>query len=202
MMMVLALGISSPLSMIVVQTRTSILPATKFRHHGLQSVRVHLAVAKFDPRAGAKLGNAVAHFLDRLHAVVEEINLALALQFAVDRIADNALVVTADDRFDRQTIERRRLDRGHVFHADEREIKRARNRRGGEREHIDELEELLEFFLVQHAEALLFVDHDQTEILEEHVAGNDAMRADHDIDAAFAQELAAPSSAPPANGNG
>ena len=146
-------------------------------------------MAKFDPRLRAKLGDAVAHFLDRLHAIVQEIDLALALEFAIDRVADDPFVVAADDRLDREPIERRRLDRRHVFHADEREIKRARDRRGGKREHVHELEELLEFLFVQHAEALLFVDHDQPEILEKHVAGNDAVRADHDIDAAFAQEL-------------
>ena len=57
------------------------------------------------------------------------------------------------------------------------------------REHVDELEQLLEFLLVQNAEALLFVDHDQPEILEDDVAGNEPMRADDDIDAAFAQQL-------------
>ena len=97
----------------------------------------------------------------------------------------------AHDRFDRQPIERRRLDRGHVFHAHQRKIERARNRRGGKREHIDELEELLEFLLVQNAEALLLVDHDQAEILEDDVAGNEPMRADDDIDTAFAQQLQA-----------
>ena len=42
---------------------------------------------------------------------------------------------------------------------------------------------------MQNAEALLFVDHDQAEILENDVAGNEPMRADDDVDAAFAQEL-------------
>ena len=120
---------------------------------------------------------------------MQEINLALPLELAIDRVADDALVVTADHRLDRQAIERRRLDRGHVFHADQRQIKRARNRRGGKREDIDELEELLEFLLVQNAEALLLVDHHQAEILENHVAGDQPMRADDDIDAAVAQQL-------------
>ncbi len=42
---------------------------------------------------------------------------------------------------------------------------------------------------MQDAEALLLVDHDQTEVLENDVAGNEPMRADDDIDAAFAQKL-------------
>src|SRR5436309_541153 len=124
-----------------------------------------------------------------LNAVVQKINLALPFELSIDRIANNALVVTADNRFHRQTVERRRFDGRHVFHADERKIKRARNRRGRKRQHVDQLEEFLEFFFVQNAEALFFVDHDQAKILEYDVAGNEAMRADDDVDAALAKKL-------------
>ena len=122
-------------------------------------------------------------------AIVQKKYLPLPFQFAIDRVANDPLIVSRHDGFDGQTIERRRLDRGHVFRADERKIKRARNRRGGKRQHVDELEELFEFLLVQHAEALLLIDHDQAEIFEDDVAGNEPMRADDDIDAAFAQQL-------------
>src|SRR5205085_2974221 len=73
--------------------------------------------------------------------------------------------------------------------ADERKIKCPRDRGGREGEDIDELEKLFEFFLVQDAEALLLVDHDQAEFLESYVAGNEPVRADDDVDAAFAEEL-------------
>ena len=136
-----------------------------------------------------KFRDAIAHALDRLHAVVQEIDLALPFQLAIDRVANDALVVAANNRFDRQPIERRRLDRRHVFHADERKIKRARNRRRRKREHIDEFEKLLELFFMQNAEALFFVDDDQTQILENDIAGNEPMRADDNVDAAFAQQL-------------
>ncbi len=69
----------------------------------------------------------------------------------------------------------------------EREVKRARNRRGGEGEHVHQPEELLELLLVHHAEALLLVDHDQAEILENDILGNQAVRADDDIHAAVVQ---------------
>ena len=116
-------------------------------------------------------------------------DLALPFQFAIDRVANDPLIVRRHDRFDRQAIGRRRLDRGHVFHAHQRKIKRARNRRGGKRQHVHELEELFEFLLVQNAEALLLIDDDQAEVLENDVAGNEPVRADDDIDAAFAQQL-------------
>src|SRR5207302_9430670 len=105
---------------------------------------MHLAVADLDARFQNKIDNLIAHPLDRLDAVVQKISLALALELALDRVANKSLVVTGDDCFDRQTVERRRFNGRHVFRADEREVKRARNRRRRKREHIDELEELLE----------------------------------------------------------
>jgi hypothetical protein len=41
---------------------------------------------------------------------------------------------------------------------------------------------------VQDAEALLFVDHDKTEVLENDVTRNEPMSADDNVDAAFAQQ--------------
>ena len=42
---------------------------------------------------------------------------------------------------------------------------------------------------MQNAEALLFIDHDKSEIFESEVAGNEPMRADDDVDAALAKKL-------------
>ena len=136
---------------------------------------------------GTKLGDAIARALDRVDAVVQKIDLALSFQFAIDRVANDSLIVAAHDRFDRQPIEWRRFNRRHVFRADEREIKRARNRRGRKREHVHEFEKLLELFLVQNAEALFLIDDNEAEILENDVAGDEAMRADDNVDTAFAR---------------
>ena len=114
-------------------------------------------------------------------------NLPLALQFPIDRVPNDSLVISGDHRFHWQTIQRGRLDRGHVFYAYEREIKRARNRRRRQREDIDQFEQLLEFFLMQNTEALLFVDDNQAEIFENDIARDQPVRANHNIDAAFAQ---------------
>ena len=158
-------------------------------HYGFEFIRVHLSVTKFDPRLRTKLRDAIAHPFDRLHAIVQEENLALAFKLPIDRIANDALIVTADHCLDGKPIERRRLNRGHVFHSDQRQIERTRDRSGGEREHVDQFEQLLEFLLVQNTETLLFVDHHQTKILKDHVAGDEAMRADDDIHSAVAQQF-------------
>ena len=119
---------------------------------------------------GTSVCNFDAHRFNRHHAVVQEENLSAAIQFALDGVADDALVVMRGDRLDRQPVVRRRLDRAHVARAGEREVKRARNRRGAQRQHVHQRAQALEFFLVQHAESLLLVNHDEAEILERDVA--------------------------------
>ena len=158
-------------------------------HDGFQFIRVHLSVAKLDARLGAELGDPFARFLDRLHPIVEEINLALPIEFPVDCVANDPLIVSAHDGFHRKAVERRGFDGGHVFHADKGKVERSRDRSGREGEDIHEFEELFELLFVQDAEALLFVDHDQPKILEHHVAGDEAMGADHDVHSSVAQEL-------------
>ena len=88
-------------------------------HDLFERVRIHLAVADLDPRFRDKIDNAIAGALDRLHPVVQKENLTLPLELALDRIANDPLVVTAHDRFNRETIERRRLNRRHVFYSDQ-----------------------------------------------------------------------------------
>ena len=110
---------------------------------------------------GSSVRSFCGHRLDRHHAVVQEENLPAAVQFALDGVADDALVVLRDDGLDGQPVVRRRLDGAHVARAGEREVKRARNRRGAQRQHVHQLAQHLELFLVQHAEALLLVNHHQ-----------------------------------------
>ena len=61
-------------------------------------------------------------------------------------------------------------------------MERSRNRRGGEREHVGLQLELLEPFLVLHAEAMLFVDHDESKISKLDIGTKQPVRANHDVD--------------------
>ena len=163
------------------------LAVDEFRHHFFEVVGIHLAVADDESRVGAKFFQTVGHVLNRHHAVVQEKNLSAAREFAVDGVADGALVELRDDRLDGQAVVRRRLDGAHVARAGEREVKRARNRRGAQRQHVHERAETFEFFLVQHAEALLLVNHDEAEVFENNVVLHDAMRADDNVNRASRQ---------------
>ena len=156
--------------MIVVESKHVRLAVDELGHHLFQFVAVHLAVADDDARVRHQRCDAFGHGVDVDDAVVQVKNLASAIELALDGVANDALVVLRDDGFDGQTVLRRRFDRAHVARAGEREIERARNRRGAEREHIDELAQQFEFLLVHHAEALLLVDDDQAEIFELDVA--------------------------------
>ena len=66
----------------------------------------------------------------------------------------------------------------------ERQLERARDRRGGEREHVDVGAQRLDALLVLHAEALLLVDDEQAEVVEAHVVGEQPVGADHHVDRA------------------
>ena len=68
-------------------------------------------MADFDARFWQKIDNLLADALDRLDAVVEKINLTLALNLAINGVANDALIVAANDCFNGQPIERRRFDR-------------------------------------------------------------------------------------------
>ena len=61
-------------------------------------------------------------------------------------------------------------------------MERARNRRGREREHVGCQAQLLQLLLVLHAEAVLFVDDDETEVAEADIVAQQAVRSDHDVD--------------------
>ena len=190
MMMVFAFGISRPLSMMVVESSTSASPLTNLV---ITSSRSSLSIWPWPTTMRALRQQRRASFCAIvsmvMHAVVQEENLAAAIQFALDGVADDALVVLRDDGLDRQPVVRRRLDGAHVARAGEREVKRARNRRGAQREHVHQRAQQLELLLVHHAEALLLVNDHQPEVLERDVVLQQPMRADDDVHRARRQIL-------------
>ena len=79
---------------------------------------------------------------------------------------------------------RRRLQRRHLADAGHRHLERARDRRRTHGQDVDVGLELLEGVLVLDAEALLLVDDEQAEVFEEHLLGEDPVRADDHVDGA------------------
>ena len=152
-------------------------------HGALERVLVHLAVADDDARFRHQPLQEVAERVDRLDAVVHEEDLPAARHLVADRARDHRLIELDDVGLNREAILRRRFDDRHVADADQRHVERARNRRRRHRQHVDALAHLLDALLVRDAEALLFVDDQQSEIAELDVLREQPVRADEDVEA-------------------
>ena len=76
---------------------------------------------------------------------------------------------------------RRLLDDAHVPDARHGHVQRAGNGRGRERQHVHAVAQLLDLLLVGHAEALLLVDDQQAQILELHVLLQQPVGADDNV---------------------
>ena len=164
-----------------------VLAIGEVEHHALEPAFVHLPVRDGDARLGDQMAHLLGHVLDVLHPVVHEEDLTLAEELASDRLRHRAVVVLPHVREDRLTRLRRRLHEREVTDAGETHLERPRDRGGGEREHVDVLAEVLDLLLVLHPETLLLVDDEQAHVLELHVVGQQAVRADHDVDLARPQ---------------
>ena len=114
-------------------------------------------------------------------AVVHEINLAAAVEFLLDGGLDKLLVPVRDHGLNCHAVFGRRFDHAHVAQTHQRHVQRARNRRRRHGEHVHFRAHLLDAFFVAHAEALLLVHHQQAEVGELHVLGQQAVGADQDV---------------------
>ncbi len=109
---------------------------------------------------------------------------ALTQQLTADRLGDRPFVELADIGEDGLAGSRRSVEQREVSDAGQAHLERARDRRGGQRQHVDLGPELLDRLLVGDAEALLLVDHEQAEVLELDVGREQAVGSDDDVDLA------------------
>ncbi len=144
----------------------------------------HLAVRHRHARLGHHRADALGGLVDGVHPVVEEEGLACARQLALDRRGHQLLVVLADVCLHRPAALGRGLDHRDVAQAGERHLQCARDRRGREGEHVDPQLQLAQQLLLLDAEALLLVHDQQAQVLRPHVARQQPVRADQDVDLA------------------
>ncbi len=161
-----------------------VLVVHKGEHDALELGLRQLSVADDDARRGHLLADHGGHLVDGFNAVVDEVDLTAALQFHLDGGADELLVELGDDGLDGHAVFGRRLDDGHVAQAHQAHVQGARDGRGGHGEHVDGRAHLLQALLVLDAEALLFIDDEQAEILELELLREDRVGADEDVDLA------------------
>ena len=120
---------------------------------------------------------------------MQKISLTAAAQFAQQRLADCAVGLAPHEGLDRQSLLRRSGDHREVADAFQAHRQRARNRGGGQGQHVDLGAQRLEGFFLAHAESMLLVDDDQPEPLEDNVAAEQLVRADHDVDRAVGHAI-------------
>ena len=106
-------------------------------HDALELGFGELAVADDDARLRDELADLGGELVDGFDAVVDEVDLAAALELHLDGGADELLVELGDDGLDGHAVFGRGLDDGHIAQADERHVQRARDGRGGHGEHVD-----------------------------------------------------------------
>ena len=85
-------------------------PVIKIEHDLLEPRFGHLPVTDLNARFGDELCQSFFHALDVLHAVVNEIHLATALDFPEARFADDNVAPFADESFNCQPFGWRRSD--------------------------------------------------------------------------------------------
>src|SRR4029077_2988524 len=116
------------------------LPGNESRHNAFQFVGIHLTMPDLNSGLWTKIDDPITHPLNTRYPIVQEEYLALPFEFAINRCANESLIISRHYRFHGQTVEGRSLDRGHIFYAHQRQIQGARNRCSRERQHIDQLE--------------------------------------------------------------
>ena len=137
-----------------------------------------------DPRLGDDRLDHVGDGRDVVDAVVDEVDLPVAVQLAVDGALDDLAVEPGDAGLDRLAVGRRRLEVGDVADAQQAHVQRPRDRRGRQGQDVHRRPQRLQPLLVLDAEPLLLVDDHQAEVLEGDVLLEEPVRADQDVDAA------------------
>ena len=137
----------------------------------LEEALVHLPMGDRYARVGYQVMDLFGLPIDVSHAVVHIEDLALTQEFAAYGLGHGAVVVLSHVGEDGLAVGRRGVQQGEVTDARQRHLQRARDGRGRKREDVDVLLQVLDRLLVGDAEALLLIDHQQTELRERDVVG-------------------------------
>jgi len=157
------------------------LVAAEAAHYARKFVLFHLSVGHTDARFGHQAGEVRLHGVDGLHAVVHKKDLSAAIHLPHDGLTRDARGVRPDVGDDGQSFRRRGVDDGNIPRPGQGHIKRARDGRGREGQHVHLGAQLLEMFLMGHTETLFLIDDHQSQVFEGNVTSQQAVRADDDI---------------------
>ena len=189
MISVFTAGMSRPRFDDVGREQDVVLAVAELGHHLLEPGRRQLAMRLDDPRLRHDLPHPVGDLGHVLDAGDHAEDLAAAEALALDRLAEHHPVPGHDEGAHRQPIDRRRGDDAHLPHAGQRQLQGARDRRRGQRQHMDVGLQRLQLLLVGDAEMLLLVDDHQPQLGELDRLRQQRMGADDDVDGAVLHPL-------------
>ncbi len=156
-------------------------------HDCLEVALAHLPVRHFHPPAGCEVAHPLRHRFDGFDAVVDEVDLAAAIELARNPLLDQRRVPRLDESEHRGAVERRCLNERHVAQPGQREVQCARNGSCRQRQHVGLGAQLLETLLVPDAETMFLIDDDESQIAENDIGAEQPVRADDDVDLLLGQ---------------
>ena len=130
---------------------------------------------------GQNLFELLLAVFDGLDLVVQKVALTAALEFAQHRLADHTCAFVAHKGFDGQAALRRSRNHAQIAQALQSHAHGARDRGGGEREHIDLGAQAFHGLFVAHAKAVFLIDDEQAQVVEFGGFAQQLVRADHDV---------------------
>ena len=158
-------------------------------HHAFQVAVVHLPVGNSDAGFRHPRFHIFSQHVDVLHAVVHHEHLATARKFVADGGRQHHVVALQEFCLYRQAVHRGRIDKRNVAHARHAQVQRTRNRCSAHTERINRHAELAQLFLLLHAKLLLFVNHEQAQVLELVLFVQECMRTDDNVNLPFGNPL-------------
>ena len=140
-----------------------------------------LAVGHGDVGFGQDFFELLAAVFDGLDLVVQKVALPAALEFAQHRLADHARAFVAHKGLDGQAALGCGGDHTQIAQAFQSHAHGARDRGGGEREHVDFGAQGFHGLFVTHTKAVLFVDDQEAQVLEVGFLRQQLVGADHNV---------------------
>ena len=153
----------------------------EIEHDPFQIPLAHLTMGHADPGLRDEFLYPACRLIDGLDTVVQHVDLAAPADFAEAGLTNLVVPPLGHERLHGKPFRRGCRDQGQIPQSSHRHVERPRDRCCGKRQHVHLGPELLQPLLVPHAEPVLLVDHDQTQIGEGDIPLKQAMGADDNI---------------------
>ena len=159
------------------------------KHNLLQLPLSHLPMGKFNHSPRHQLLHVGGHAVNIIDAVVHVIHLSAPGNFPLDGLPHQFFVIFEDVGLDGPPVHRRHFQHTHVPDARQAHVKRPRNRRRRQSQHIHIFFHLFDFFLLFYAEPLLLVDDEESQIFVLDTLGKHLVGANHNIHGSLFQRV-------------